>query len=129
MIPTKIHGVLDYLMGAFLIAIPWLFGFHNNGAQTWVPVVLGIAVIVYSLLTDYELGVAPVISMVWHLRLDAGSGLLLAVSPFVFGFQDLVYWPHLILGLLEVAASQLTHRVPAYGPNHRQVSPGHGLAT
>ena len=129
MIPTKVHGVLDYLMGLFLIAVPWLFGFHANSAETWVPIILGITVTVYSLMTDYEFGVSPIISMVWHLRLDAGSGLLLAISPFLFGFQHIVYWPHLILGLLEVAASQLTEKAPTYGPHRRPVLPGHGLAT
>lgn len=123
MIPTKIHGVLDYLMGVFLIAMPWVFGFHANGPETWVPVVLGVGAIAYSLMTDYELGLSPIISMVSHLRLDAASGLLLAVSPFVFGFHETVYWPHLILGLLEVAASQLTDKVPTYGPHHRPIQP------
>ena len=55
-LPTRIHGVLDYTVGALLIALPFLLGF-GGGAQTWVPVALGAAAIVYSLFTDYELGV------------------------------------------------------------------------
>jgi hypothetical protein len=125
MIPTKIHGVLDYLMGLLLIASPWLFRFEANGAETWVPVILGIGVILYSMLTDYELGLTPAISMHAHLSLDAAFGLLLAVSPFLFGFYQHVYWPHLILGLAEIAASQLTERVPTYGPHHHPVLPTH----
>jgi hypothetical protein len=31
-ISTKTHGVLDYLMGLFLILSPWIFGFANGGA-------------------------------------------------------------------------------------------------
>ena len=123
MIPTKVHGVLDYLMGILVIATPWLFGFHANGTETWLPVALGIGVILYSLLTDYELGLSPVLSMQTHLWLDAGGGLLLAMSPFLFGFQEQVYWPHLILGFLEVAASQLTSKDPQYGPHHRPMQP------
>ena len=119
MIPTKVHGYLDYGVGALLIAAPWLFDFAQGGAETWVPVILGIAAILYSLFTDYELGVTRGISMGTHLTLDMLSGLLLAASPWIFGFADIVYVPHLVLGILEIGASLLTKREPAYGPGHR----------
>lgn len=119
-IPTRIHGVLDYLMGALLIAAPWLFGFAAGGAETWVPVVLGAGALFYSLLTDYELGVAKIFSMSAHLWLDVLSGSLLAVSPWLFGFDDLIVWPHLTLGLLEVVAAIATRRVPSYRRGPRE---------
>jgi hypothetical protein len=99
-------------MGVLLIAAPWIFGFARNGAETWVPVVLGAGVIVYSLLTDYELGVSPMISMRTHLMLDLIGGALLAVSPWLFGFADYIWQPHLILGILEMGASLMTKLVP-----------------
>ena len=37
---------MDYLMGILLIASPWLFGFDRGGAETWVPVILGIGAII-----------------------------------------------------------------------------------
>ena len=111
-IGTKTHGYLDYIMGMVLIAAPWLFGFARDGAETWVPVVLGAAVIIYSLLTDYELGMSPVISMRTHLMLDLAGGVLLAVSPWVFGFADYIWMPHLIFGILEVGAALMTKLVP-----------------
>lgn len=109
---TKVHGFLDYAMGLLLIAAPWLFGFARGGAETWLPVGIGIAALLYSLLTDYELGVARVISMPAHLWLDALSGVLLAASPWLFGFAQLVWVPHLILGLAELSASLVTRTVP-----------------
>ena len=51
MIPTFVHGVLDYVVGFFLIGTPWLFSSAQGGAETWVPVALGAGVIVYSLFT------------------------------------------------------------------------------
>jgi hypothetical protein len=114
-ISTKTHGYLDYIMGVLLIAAPWIFGFARNGAETWVPVVLGFAVIVYSLLTDYELGVSHMISMRTHLMLDIASGVLLAVSPWLFGFAGYIWAPHLILGMLEVGAASMTSRHPGVG--------------
>lgn len=111
-IPTKVHGFLDYAMGAILIAAPWLLGFAIGGAETWVPVVLGAGAILYSLLTDYELGIARMIPMRVHLGLDAASGLLLAASPWIFGFADHVYLPHLVLGIAEIGAALLTETAP-----------------
>jgi hypothetical protein len=73
-----------------------------------LPVILGIAVIVYSLMTDYEYGVAAVIPMPTHLGLDIAGGALLAVSPWLFGFADIVYWPHLVVGLLEIGIGIMT---------------------
>ena len=111
-IPTRIHGILDYLVGALLIAAPWLLGFARGGAETWVPVVLGAGALVYSLFTDYELGLVRRIPMPVHLLLDAGAGLLLAASPWIFGFAELVWAPHLVLGLLEVGAALMTKTAP-----------------
>jgi hypothetical protein len=126
MIPTRIHGFLDYAMGVLLIAAPWLFGFAQGGAETWVPVVLGAGAILYSLFTRYELGVYRVIPMTVHLMLDFGSGVLLAASPWLFGFADYVVWPHVIFGLLEIGAAAMTQHTPhiseRHGLGHRHVA-------
>ncbi len=111
-IPTRIHGYLDYGMGLLLIVAPWLLGFADGGAETWIPVILGIGVIGYSLLTDYELGVARTIPMATHLMLDIAGGIVLAASPWIFGFADEVWAPHLILGLLEIGAGLMTRTTP-----------------
>ena len=112
-ISTKAHGVLDYMMGLLLIAAPWLFGFANGGAEQWVPVVLGAGAILYSLLTNYEMGAVKTISMSTHLTVDLMSGILLAASPWIFGFADTVYLPHLILGIAEIGASLMTQKHPS----------------
>ena len=111
-INTRGHGILDYLVALLLIGAPWIFGFARNGAETWVPVVLGVSAILYSLLTNYELGAARMLSMRTHLGLDVASGLLLALSPWIFGFNDYVFVPHLVLGLLEISAAMMTDPSP-----------------
>ena len=111
-IPTRVHGMVDYAMGALLIVAPWLLGFAAGGAETWVPVILGFGAIGYSLFTDYELGLVRRIPMRTHLGLDAGSGVVLAASPWLFGFAELVYLPHLILGLVEIGAALTTRTTP-----------------
>jgi hypothetical protein len=112
-ISTKVHGVLDYLVGILLIASPWLFDFARGGAETWVPVILGAAAVVYSLMTDYELGLWRRIPMSSHLALDLWSGIILAASPWLFNFHEFVYMPHLALGIFEVVASLMTVRSPS----------------
>ena len=112
LIPTRIHGVLDYLLGLLLIASPWLFGFDDESTAKWIPIVLGAGVILYSVLTDYELGAARVIPMSVHLLLDAAGGILLAASPWLFGFSDDVWVPHVVLGLIELGTALMTEREP-----------------
>jgi hypothetical protein len=126
-IGTKTHGYLDYIVGILLILAPWVLGFADGGTETWVPVILGAATILYSLLTDYELGVWHMISMRTHLALDMISGLLLAVSPWLFGFADYIWAPHLIVGLIEIGVAMMTERTPhAHGRHvHHRTTPVH----
>ncbi len=122
---TKAHGTMDYLMGLLLIAAPWLLGFAEGGAETWVPVVLGVAMLGLSLMTNYEMGVIKALPMSLHLTIDLLSGLLLAASPWLFGFADRVYLPHLILGIAEVGASLVTQKTPGFtGDRNRAASTG-----
>ncbi|MGF9758021.1 SPW repeat protein [Microvirga sp. 0TCS3.31] len=111
-IPTGIHGVIDYLTGLLLVVAPFVLGFADGGAAQWVPIILGAAILGMSLMTDYELSLAKVIPMPLHLGVDALGGLLLAASPWLFGFADQVFWPHLIIGLMEIGVSLMTHTVP-----------------
>ncbi len=111
-IPTSAHGVLDYLVGVALLAAPWLFGFADNETARWVTMAFGAAAILYSLLTDYEIGVIRAIPMPVHLILDAMSGILLAASPWLFGFSEEVWVPHVIVGVFEIIAAISTETEP-----------------
>ncbi len=102
-IPTKVHGVLDYLVGVALIFAPFLFGFMDvGGPAVVVPMVLGVGLIAYSLFTKYEWGLVRVIGMPYHLVIDVIAALFLAASPFIFGFNDMalnVWLPHVVVGV------------------------------
>jgi uncharacterized membrane protein HdeD (DUF308 family) len=104
-IPTKFHAPLDYIVGVALIAAPWIFQFSEHTAATVVPIVLGIGLIAYSLITDYELGVWKVAPMAVHNVIDVVAGAFLALSPFLFGFSDEsanVWVPHVVVGLAAI---------------------------
>jgi hypothetical protein len=107
-LPSRLHGVIDYLWGVALLASPWLFGFADVTAAKWIAVVFGVGAILYSAVTDYELGLVRILPMVLHLGLDGLAGALLAASPWLFGFADRVFWPHLAFGLFSVVASLIT---------------------
>jgi hypothetical protein len=110
MIPTRVHGIIDYIVGILLILAPYLLGFADGTAAQWTPIILGAGAILYSLLTRYELGVAKVIPMPVHLGLDIASGVLLAASPWLFGFAERVWLPHVVVGLAEIIIAALTQR-------------------
>lgn len=114
-IPTRTHGVLDYVVGALLIVVPYVLGFADGTAAQWVPQFLGLVAIGGAMLTDYELGVMRAIPMPVHLGIDIASGVLLALSPWLFGFSDRVFWPHLLVGVMEIGAGLTTRTVPGDG--------------
>ena len=111
-ISTRVHGILDYLVGALLVISPWLFNFDNGGAETWVPVIVGIVLLIQALMTNFELGVFRTISMATHLRMDFIIGIFLAASPWIFDFDEYIWEPHVIFGLMSLAASLMTRTVP-----------------
>ena len=49
---------------------------------------LGIGLIVYSLFTNYELGVWKLAPMAVHNLIDIVAGTVLALSPWIFGYAD-----------------------------------------
>jgi hypothetical protein len=101
-ISTRVHGVLDYAVSLLLIASPWLVGYYRGGAETWVAVIIGLTSVAYSLITDYEMGAARLLSMSAHLGLDFMGGLFLMLSPWLLGFYNHIFEPHLLLGLFEL---------------------------
>lgn len=112
-VPTRVHGVADWLMGALLVALPWLLALDRGSAEGLIPLGLGAAALLVTFFTDHELGVVRRIPMTAHLWVDGLAGALLATSPWLFGFADRVWLPHLMLGLTEVVASLVTKVQPA----------------
>ena len=122
---TRLHGYLDYLVGVLFIAAPWILGFAEGGAETWVFVASGVGALAYSLFTDYELGLVRRIQMPVHLWLDGVVGILLAVSPWLFAFDDVVRIPHVVAGIMEMAVALITNTIPGY-ERRRGERPGIG---
>lgn len=121
-IPTKVHGILDYSTAILLLTFPLFFDYSFTGPEAWVPRLLGLATIIYSLLTDYEYGANPRLSMRTHLAIDFGSGLFLAASPWIFDFAGYIWQPHVIIGVMELVVVLLSRQQPSRERRSRQVS-------
>ena len=116
-IPTYVHAILDYATAIVLIALPFVFydvlGREAIGPTgAWTLVFAGLLVLVASIMTRYELGAFKIIPMPVHLGLDALVGVFLIVSPWLFGFADVIWWPHVLVGLAEIGAAFLTKKEP-----------------
>ena len=117
-ISTRIHGVIDYATALILIVVPLMFLFGGAGADAgstastaaWVLIVAGLALLGLSLKTRYELGAVRVVPMRAHLAADIGLGAILVVSPWLFGFASLIWWPHVLVGLMEIVLGVTTRR-------------------
>lgn len=116
LIPTWFHGILDYVVGIALILAPMIFGFAEvGGAAVFVPRVLGIALIVYSLLTKYELSVVKLIPMKVHLTIDFLASAFLLLSPWLFGFSGEManaWVPHVVVGIAVIVVVLLSQTAP-----------------
>lgn len=126
-IPTRLHAPLDYIVGAVLIAAPWIFQFSDDAAATTVSIVLGIGLIVYSLFTNYELGVWKIAPMAVHNLIDVVAGALLAASPWIFGFADegANFWvPFVVIGVAAIVLGLMTKQQGGYSYGTRRPAAG-----
>jgi len=112
-VPTRLHGVADWLLGALLVALPFVLGLDRGAPEGWLPIALGATGLIVTFFTDHELGVVRKIPMPIHLLVDGMAGALLAASPWLLGFSDRVWIPHLVLGLTEFVAAFVTRLQPA----------------
>ncbi|MGH2718727.1 MAG: SPW repeat domain-containing protein [Actinomycetota bacterium] len=122
-LPTKIHGALDYIVGIALILAPNIFHFSSvGGPAVWIPRVLGVALILYSIFTNYEWGVVRKLPMTYHLVVDFLAAAFLTASPFLFGFthHGLNAWlPHVVVGAAVIVVVLVSQTQPG---NARQPS-------
>jgi hypothetical protein len=105
-LPTLIHGVLDYLVGLLVIVLPFALGLQES--QKWTLVIIGFLVLLYSALTDYEMGLVRFLRIRFHLLLDAVFGLAMLLTPWLFDFPADARWPNYVLGVLALILVAVT---------------------
>lgn len=90
MLSLKTHNVLDYVVGATLVACPYIFGFSDVDIARNVFLTLGLGLIGYSMITKYYYSVLKIIPVGLHMGLDVVSGAALILAPFVLGYNDVL---------------------------------------
>lgn len=112
MIPLKVHNVIDYVVGVALVLSPYVFGFADVIAARNVFIVVGLAWIGYSSITNYYYSIAKIIPLGAHMVLDALAGIALILSPALFGYRDLItdgqFALHFVMGIGALAVVALT---------------------
>jgi hypothetical protein len=86
-ISPRLHGTLDYLLAAALIALPLAVDFHDDTA-TVLMLVLGGAATVLAIGTNWSTGIIRVLPPVLHGVADIVATIVLIIAPFVLGFSD-----------------------------------------
>ena len=116
-IPTKTHGMIDYLIAVILIALPWVCGVWSvNVSMAVLTLLLGGALLVYSIYTYYEVGVFKLMGMWTHVTLDAVIGMITMALPLFYGMVGLqlrLWVPYLAVGLVAVLLSIFSKTAPA----------------
>lgn len=109
-ISTRVHALADYATAAALIIAPVFFLDASTTVPAWVLIGSGIVLLALSLLTRYELGLVKAIPMPVHLGMDGLLGAFLIASPWLLGFADLIWWPHVLVGIAELGGAFMTRR-------------------
>jgi hypothetical protein len=111
LINTKVHAALDYLFGIILVWAPWVFRFEASGPKYNMPLAVGSLAACLALVTKFEYAPFKIVPLRLHLFIDVVSGVLLAASPWIFGFAETVFKPHLVFGLTHAVVAILTDRM------------------
>jgi hypothetical protein len=95
-ITKKIHSYLDYPVAISLMVLPFVLGLgETNPIAFYLSLIVGIAALGLTILTDHQTGLLPVISYRLHLLVDSAVAVLFVVAPFIFSFEGLdayFYW-------------------------------------
>jgi hypothetical protein len=83
---ARLHGLLEYLIGAFFIASPFIFGFDANAAVA-IGVVGGIVLILMAATAQTGPSLSGMVPVALHVLLDVVLAAFFIASPFVFGFS------------------------------------------
>lgn len=97
-VPSLAHGVADYLVGLGMIVLAFASGAEGAGFIAYL--LLGLFAIVYALLTDYELGWKPVLTLPAHLALDAAFAVAMLLLPLLFTLPVMLLWTSVAIAFM-----------------------------
>jgi hypothetical protein len=111
----KAHGIMDYLFALIVGASPWIFGFAHEPAAPQIALACGIVTAMYSLLTNYEMGLVPLIPFAGHRFFDFIVAIALAGSSWHFKMRGTAAVVFTVLGVIGIIAAATSPRPRASG--------------
>jgi hypothetical protein len=84
---ARLHGLLEYLIGGFFIASPFIFGFDASSAVA-IGVAGGIVLILMAATAQTGPALSGMVPVGLHVLFDVVLAAFLIASPFIFGFSD-----------------------------------------
>ena len=113
-IPPYVHGILDYILGAVLVAAPFVLNFDDNAAIA-LSIVIGLGALILAGFTSWTTGIVKSIPVAVHVMVDYALSIFLVISPFRFGFKDddteSAFF--VVLGILGLLITIATRYMPA----------------
>lgn len=113
-ISPKLHCYIDYLIATVLILFHWIFGYELKEAASWLPLVLGVTFLTYSILTRFRKEHFGIIPLKTYLVLDMVVGIILIIGPWIAGFGEKLPYVQSILGIVISLVAAMTKAIP-YG--------------
>jgi hypothetical protein len=86
-IPRLLHGLLQYALGAFLVAAPFLLS-YDSGAATAASIVAGVVLLTLAATSEGPTGLSKAVPLPASLVLLLALSALFVAAPFLFGFSD-----------------------------------------
>ena len=86
-IDARTHGIIDYAYASLFLGAA-VFLRKKNPRAAWATLGTGAFIVAQAMLTDYPLGIEPVISFEAHGKLDAGFAAASYFVPQVLGFSN-----------------------------------------
>jgi hypothetical protein len=119
-IPAFVHGLLEYIAGVLLIAVPFLLSYDSDGA-TAVSIVAGVIVLMFTASSALSTGLIKSIPVQAHVVFDYILAALLVASPFIFSFTDdgTATAVFIVLGVLHLLVTIATRFIRDERPRRR----------
>ena len=111
LINTKAHALYDYAIGLVLIFSPLILDYQTDPFPQRVMMAAAFCIWMTTLMSRFEYAALPILTLPLHFTIDILIGVALAVSPWVFGFSDELFKPHLIIGISLIAVSLISDRI------------------
>jgi hypothetical protein len=86
-VTLNMHAAIEPIAAIVLIASPWIFGFSDNSTAKIVMIVIGAIMLISGSMTDWRLSLTRLIPLRVHFMTDLVLGVVLVISPFIFGFS------------------------------------------